>query len=71
MHYFHLLQTLKLNNEKRKKSLFYEEKCLVGLTQGQENNVDQKAILPNFILQFLLKRFSLLNTKVGFSQRPS
>ncbi len=30
--YFLMLQTLKLNNEKRKKSLFYEEKSLVGLT---------------------------------------
>jgi hypothetical protein len=29
-----MLQTLKLNNEKRKKKLFYEEKSLVGLTPG-------------------------------------
>jgi hypothetical protein len=34
MHYFLRLQTLKLNNEKRKKSLFYIEKSLVGLTPG-------------------------------------
>ncbi len=32
--YFLILQTLKLNNKKRKKSSFYEEKSLVGLTQG-------------------------------------
>ncbi len=30
--YFLMLQTLKLNNKKRKKSLFYKEKSLVGLT---------------------------------------
>jgi hypothetical protein len=30
--YFLMLQTLKLNNKKRKKSSFYEEKSLVGLT---------------------------------------
>jgi hypothetical protein len=30
--YFCMLQTLKLNNKKWKKSLFYEEKSLVGLT---------------------------------------
>jgi hypothetical protein len=29
-----MLQTLKLNNKKLKKSLFYEEKNLVGLTPG-------------------------------------
>jgi hypothetical protein len=29
-----MLQTLKLNNKKRKKSSFYEEKSLVGLTPG-------------------------------------
>jgi hypothetical protein len=29
---FLMLQTLKLNNKKREKSLFYEEKSLVGLT---------------------------------------
>jgi hypothetical protein len=29
-----MLQTLKLNNKKRKTSSFYEEKSLVGLTQG-------------------------------------
>jgi hypothetical protein len=34
--YFLMLQTLKLNNKKEKNSLFYEEKCLVGLTPGQE-----------------------------------
>jgi hypothetical protein len=33
--YFLKLQTLKFNNEKWKKSLFYEEKSLVGLTPGQ------------------------------------
>jgi hypothetical protein len=32
--YFLMLQTLKLTNKKRKKSLFYEEKSLVGLTPG-------------------------------------
>jgi hypothetical protein len=32
--YFLMLQTLKLNNEKRKNSLFYEEKRLVGSTPG-------------------------------------
>ncbi len=31
-HYFCVLQTLKLKNKKRKKSLFYKEKSLVGLT---------------------------------------
>jgi hypothetical protein len=30
--YFDMLQTLKLNNKKQKKSLFYVEKSLVGLT---------------------------------------
>jgi hypothetical protein len=30
-------QTLRLNNEKWKKSLFYEEKSLVGLTPGYVN----------------------------------
>ncbi len=29
-----MLQTLKLNNKKRKKSSFYDEKSLVGLTPG-------------------------------------
>ncbi len=37
--YFHILQTLKLNS---KKSSFYEEKSLVGLTPGQI------FFLPNF-----------------------
>ncbi len=32
--YFIMLQTLKLNNEKWKKSTVYEEKSLVGLTRG-------------------------------------
>ncbi len=32
--YFCMLQTLKLNNKKWKKSLFYEEKSLVGLAPG-------------------------------------
>ncbi len=31
-----MLQRLKLNNEKRKKSLIYEEKSLVGLTPELE-----------------------------------
>jgi hypothetical protein len=30
-----MLQTLKLNNKKQKKSSFYEEKRLVGLTPGR------------------------------------
>jgi hypothetical protein len=33
--YFLMLQTLKLNNEKWKKSSFYEEKSLVGLTPDE------------------------------------
>ncbi len=33
--YFLTLQTLKFNNEKWKKSLFFEEKRLVGLTPGR------------------------------------
>ncbi len=32
-----MLQTLMLNNKKRKKSLFYEEKSLVGLTPGKKS----------------------------------
>ncbi len=32
--YFRMLETLKLNNKKGKKSLSYEEKRLVGLTPG-------------------------------------
>jgi hypothetical protein len=35
--YFLMLQTLKLNNEKWKKSLFYKEKSFVGLTPGQND----------------------------------
>jgi hypothetical protein len=31
-----MLQTLKLNNKKWKKSLFYKEKSLVGTTPGKE-----------------------------------
>jgi hypothetical protein len=34
--YFLMLQTLKLNNKKWKKSLFYKEKSLVGLTPEDE-----------------------------------
>jgi hypothetical protein len=34
--YFLMLQALRLNNEKWKKSLFYEEKSLVGLTPQRE-----------------------------------
>jgi hypothetical protein len=38
-----MLQTLKLNNKKRKKSLFYKEKSLVGLTPIEiKNNNKQK-----------------------------
>jgi hypothetical protein len=36
--YFLLLQTLKLNNEKQKKSSFSEEKSLVGLTPSHDSN---------------------------------
>ncbi len=32
--YFLILQTLKLTNKKQKKSLFYQEKSLVGMTPG-------------------------------------
>ncbi len=33
-----MLQALKLNNEKQKKSLFYEENSLVGLTPALKKN---------------------------------
>ncbi len=33
--YFLMLQTLKFSNKKQKKSSFYEEKSLVGLTPDQ------------------------------------
>ncbi len=35
-----MIQTLKLNNEKRKKSSFYKEKSLVGLTPGRGKNTE-------------------------------
>ncbi len=37
--YFLMLKTLNLNNKKRKKSSFYEEKSLVGLTPGLQIRV--------------------------------
>ncbi len=37
--YFLILQTLKLNNKKRKKSMFYEEKSLVRLTPGSQTRI--------------------------------
>ncbi len=37
-----MLQTLKLNNKKQKKSSFYDEKSLVGLTPGNENGRERE-----------------------------
>jgi hypothetical protein len=38
--YFLMVQTLKLNNKKRKKSLFYEEKSLVGLAPATYKDIE-------------------------------
>jgi hypothetical protein len=35
-----MLQTIKLNNEKWKKSSFYEEKSFLGLTPAKEKKTD-------------------------------
>jgi hypothetical protein len=37
-----MLQTLKLNNKKWKKSLFYKEKSLVGLTLRVKQELDRE-----------------------------
>jgi hypothetical protein len=50
--YFLMLQTVKLNNEKWKKSSFYEEKSLVGLTPGVNfTNVLHEAFTPVVLRQ--------------------
>jgi hypothetical protein len=61
--YFLMLQTLKLNNKKWKKSSFYEEKSLVGLTPGYVDmiylrikNVANVKILLNIAPQNSLKK---------------
>ncbi len=47
-----MLKTLKLNNDKWKKSLFYEGKSLVGLTPGQsdKDNITSDLFKPLILL---------------------
>ncbi len=48
--YFLILQTLKLNNKKRGKSSFYDEKSLVGLTPGPAFNPPRISTSSLFII---------------------
>jgi hypothetical protein len=54
-----MLQTLKLGNKKHKKSLFYEEKSLVGLTPDDQT---EETDLP----QLLLKNIMQYNSALSF-----
>jgi hypothetical protein len=49
-----MLQTLKLNKEKQKKSSFYEEKRLVGLTPDQRGNLADVKVHPYIYASFMI-----------------
>jgi hypothetical protein len=65
-----MLQTLKLNNKKQKKSPFHEEKSLVGLTPGNCQTVlpkERKCLLKtcakiSFILDKLVLQLKSVKT---------
>jgi hypothetical protein len=57
--YFLMLQTLKLTNKKQKKSLFSEEKSLVGLTPW---NQSYKSLISSFF-RFLLLSLSVCSIR--------
>jgi hypothetical protein len=60
-----MLQKLKLNNETWKKSPFYEEKSLVGLTPGFAN---ENSLKLNFYFSNMLmcKKFFVINARATF-----
>ncbi len=60
--YFLMLQTLKLSNKKRKKSSFYKEKSLVGLTPMYQKDSLRNCIvspLPFFLRTTQVQNHSL------------
>ncbi len=67
-----MLQTLKLNNKKQKKSLFYEKKSLVGLTPGNCQTVlpkEIKSLFKNRRKIFLHFEQAIATVKLGYNNQ--
>ncbi len=47
-----MLQTLKFNNKKQKKKMFYKDTSLVGLTPGVKNGIYTKTAFSEHCLPF-------------------